>query len=83
MLSHAEWRCVFCAESPSRLVSLPALAAPEGEAAGHMHKTEDLCLRRLWRLTNTLAKGREGGLKKKIFTDEATKLLKTKDRRTN
>lgn len=45
--------------------NLAALGAPDGEAAAQIHKTEDLCLRRLWRLTNTLAKVRDGGLKKK------------------
>jgi hypothetical protein len=48
--------------------NLAALAAPEGEEAVNIHKMEDLCLRRLWRLTRTLASVREGALKKKNFT---------------
>ena len=46
--------------------NLAALAASGDETAVHLQHMEDSHLRRLWRLTNTLAKVREGALQKKL-----------------
>ena len=76
------WSAAADANKVDSAENLAALAAPEGEEAVNIHKMEDLCLRRLWRLTRTLASVREGALKKKNLTNEAAIYKKTKHRWT-
>ena len=54
--------------------------APDGESAVMFQKVEDTHLRRLWRLTNTLAKVREGALesKKNKSDDQSRKVYENK-----
>ncbi|HTS67796.1 MAG TPA: hypothetical protein VMO17_02335 [Terriglobia bacterium] len=58
--------------------NLAALAAPEDETAELLRRVEESQLRQLWRLTNTLAKVREGALPKKDIWNEAGMSMKTK-----
>jgi hypothetical protein len=67
----AAWIAAAEANKVDSPENLAALAAPEGEGAVNIHKLEDLCLRRLWRLTRTLASVREGALKKKSFDEQS------------
>jgi len=65
------WSAAADANKVDSAENLAALAAPGGEEAVNIHKMEDLCLRRLWRLTRTLASVREGALKKKNFDEQS------------
>jgi hypothetical protein len=67
----AAWVAAAEANEVDSPENLAALAAPEGEGAVNIHKLEDLCLRRLWRLTRTLASVREGALKKKNSDEQS------------
>ena len=58
--------------------NLAALAAQGDDTAVLLQQMEDSHLRRLWRLTNTLAKVREGALQKKYIANEAGMSMKTK-----
>ena len=50
--------------------NLAALMASGDDDALHLQRMEDSSLRRLWRLTNTLMKVRQGGLNLKDVKNE-------------
>ena len=67
------WKCSRQSEHARSSVNLAALMAPEDRTSAHLQRMEDSYLRRMWRLTNTLAKvrsGREFCTKKMLEKDE-------------
>jgi hypothetical protein len=66
----AAWTMARQAENIHSPENLAALMAPEGSNALLLQKMEDSHLRRLWRLTNTLMKIRQGGLAPKDVKNE-------------
>jgi hypothetical protein len=66
----AAWTMARQAENIHSPENLAALMAPDGSNALLLQKMEDSHLRRLWRLTNTLMKIRQGGLAPKDVKNE-------------
>jgi hypothetical protein len=66
----AAWTMARQAEKVQSPENLAALMAPDGSNALLLQKMEDSHLRRLWRLTNTLMKIRQGGLAPKDVKNE-------------
>ena len=64
------WRMARRAEKVHSPENIAALAAPQDDNALLLQKMEDSNLRRLWRLTNTLMKVRQGGLTPKDVNNE-------------
>jgi hypothetical protein len=64
------WRMARRAEKVHSPENIAALAAPQDDNALLLQKMEDSNLRRLWRLTNTLMKVRQGGLAPKDVKNE-------------
>jgi len=66
------WKCSRQPEHACSSVNLAALMAPEDRASAHL---QDSHLRRMWRLTNTLAKVRQGNVHKKDVRKRRAKPL--------
>ena len=66
------WKCSRQSEHARSSVNLAALMAPEDRASAHL---QDSHLRRMWRLTNTLAKVGRGILQKKDVRKRRAKPL--------
>ena len=64
------WRLMRQTDRVQSSENLAALAAPGDENAMLMQRMEDSHLRRLWRLTDTLIKVRQGGLTPKSIKNE-------------
>lgn len=73
------WQTSRRAEKVRSGENLAALMAPEGACSASIQSLEDLYIRRLWRLTNILAKLRQGAFKNKFPTSEAAISMKTKE----
>jgi hypothetical protein len=69
------WRYSRRAEKVGSPEDLAALMAPDDQRAVLAQRMEDASLRRLWRLTNALAKVRTGALhnKKDVKNDERSR----------
>lgn len=76
------WQTSRQSEKVRWSANMAALMAPDDDNADLVQDLEDLQLRRLWRLTNTFAKVRQGEFRKKKKTNKANILLKTKGRGT-
>jgi hypothetical protein len=59
------WQTSRQAEKVRSPENMAAMMAPGDHTAQHMQSVEDSCLRRLWRLTNLLAKVKEGAFHSK------------------
>ena len=66
------WKCWRQSEHARSSVKLAALMAPEDRMSAHL---QDSDLLRMWSLTNTLAKVRQGILQKKDVKKRRTKPL--------
>ncbi len=71
------WQCMSQADKVRGGENLAALMAPADAHSASVQNLEDLYLRRLWRLTNILAKLRQGAFRNKISTTEAAMCMKT------
>ena len=67
------WKCSRKSEHVRSAVNMAAMMAPEDRTSAHLQRMEDAYLRRMWRLTNTLAKVRQGILHQKDVKKRGSK----------
>jgi len=75
------WRYSRQTEKVQSAENLAALMAPEDQSAALLQTMEDSYLRRLWRLTNTLAKVRQGAFQNKKDNDRSQNVYENKQNR--